>query len=82
MVAPGQAWLDSSRNVWLWFCCVWHDEIGIALKSKGNYEYSEAVMATWQREAGRTDGVTHSNGIADMYCHSVVKTADGGVLPS
>lgn len=53
-----------------------------ALKSKGNYGYSEAVMATWQGEAGGTDGVTCSNGIADLYCHSVVKTADGGALPS
>lgn len=55
---------------------------GKELKSKGNYGYSEAVTATWQGEAGRTDGVTRSDGIADMYCQSIVKTADGGVLPS
>lgn len=65
----------------MWFCCIWHDETGRgALKSKGNYGYSEALTATWQGEAGRTDGVTCSDGIADMYCHSYVKTADGGVL--
>lgn len=45
------------------------------LKSKGNYGYSEA---TWQ---SKTDGVTHSDGVADMYRHSAVKTADGGELP-
>lgn len=62
---------------------LWHDEtVKGALKSKGNYGYSEAVMVTWQGEAGRTDGVTRCDGIRDMYCHSVVKTADGGVLPS
>lgn len=38
-------------------------------------------MATWQEEAGRTDGVTCADRIADIYCHSVVKTADGGALP-
>ena len=60
-----------------------HDEtVRGALKSKGNYGYSEALTATWQGEAGRTDGVARSDGIADICCHSVVKTADGGVLPS
>ena len=42
-------------------CSGLHDKTGSgALKSKENYGYSEALIATWQREAGRADGVTHS----------------------
>lgn len=36
----------------------------------------------WQGKAGRTDGSTGSDGTADISCHFIVKTADGGALPS
>lgn len=52
------------------------------VESKGNYGYSEALAGVWQGQTGRTDGVTRSDGTADTSCHSIVKTADGGVLPS
>lgn len=52
------------------------------VKLKGNYGYSGALTALWQEEAGRADGVTRRDGTADISCHSIVKTADGGVLPS
>lgn len=38
---------------------LWHDvTVKAALKSMGDYRYSEAVTATWQRQAGRTAGMS------------------------
>lgn len=60
---------------------LWHNEtVKAALKSMGDYGYSEARYSdSYMAKTGRQNRWNEL--FTDMYCHSIVKTAAGGVLP-